>query len=79
MTALEAGAWITRAARQRHMDRFRMARGTHSERERQALAQLAAEVGPGALQRAARAAAARALGLPNPGSAPAPSLTVRAA
>lgn len=79
MTALEAGAWITPAARRRHMDRFRTARGTHSERERQTLVQLAAEVGPAALQRAARAAAASALGLPHSGSPPAPSETIWAA
>jgi hypothetical protein len=79
MTALEAGAWITPATRRRHMERFRMARGTHEERERLALGRLAGEVGPTALRQAARAAAAARLGLTNPGFAQAPSHTARAA
>ena len=67
MTALVAGAWITPAARRRHMDWFRAARGSHEARERETIARLACELGPGPLQTAARAAAAASLGLPHSG------------
>lgn len=79
MTALEAGAWITAATRRRHMDRFRAARGTLEERERQTLARIAKEVGADTLQWAVRAAAARSLGLPHTVLAQTPGRQVQAA
>ena len=60
---VRAGA-LRPADRTRHMRRFQTSRGTHDERERQALARVAREIGPAPLAAAARAAAQARLARP---------------
>jgi hypothetical protein len=62
--ALVAAGAITIDARRRYLDGFRRQRGTLADRERATLAQIARDVGADTLHRAARAAAARKLGVP---------------
>jgi putative DNA primase/helicase len=66
MDALVASAAITREARRRYLEKFRLKRGTVADRERETLAQIARDVGPDVLRRAARAAAAHKLGVSVP-------------
>jgi hypothetical protein len=63
---LVASGALTPAGRRRILDHFRLSRGLPADRERMALGRLAVEVGPATLRRAARAAAARRLGVPFP-------------
>ena len=66
LNELVAAGALSPAGRRRLMDHFRLSRGRLPDRERAALGRLAAEVGRPALHRAARAAAARRLGIPLP-------------
>jgi hypothetical protein len=66
LNELVASGALTPAGRRRILDHFRLSRGLPADRERMALGRLAVEVGPATLRRAARAAAARRLGVPFP-------------
>jgi len=70
MNELVAAGALTPEDRRRHMNRFRLAHGPLAERERNALARLACELGPAAVTLAGQAAAARRLGLPFPAFVP---------
>ena len=76
LDALVRRGVLPSADRKRHLNRFRIDRGSHEERERRALTRLTVQVGPVAITAAAREAAFAALGLRMPGAPPAPTLPI---
>lgn len=79
LNELVATGALTPAGRRRILDHFRISRGLPADRERAALGRLAIEVGPATLRRAARAVAARRLGVPFPAFTPCARPVVAAA